>query len=81
MHTLVRQRQMQFLQSQQESLHTAHQHLEKEQEEVKGQLGTLQRSLNRVRSNSQESRSKVDLLYLCLDKLGLNQVCDTLFSL
>ena len=77
MHSLARQKQMQFLQSQQESLHTAHQNLEKEQEEVKSQLGALQRSLNRVRSSGQESRSKIDLLHLCLDKLGLNQVCFT----
>lgn len=71
----ARHNQIQALQSQQESLNSAHQHLEKEQEEVKIQLDAVQRTLARLRVTGQAALSKVNLLHLSLSKLGLAQVC------
>ena len=70
----ARQSQIQLLLSQQDSLSTAHKKLEKEQEEVKGQLDAFRHSLTKVRSTGQEILSKVNLLHLSLSKSGLAEV-------
>lgn len=69
-----RQGHIQSLQKQEQHLNSAHQQLEVEQVEVKGHLGSLHHSLRSIQSSGQELRSKVSLLYLHLDALGLSQV-------
>lgn len=71
---LERQRQIEFLQKQEEQLNSAHEALQLEQSKVKGQLEVLQRSLNANRSVGQETRGRVNLLHLNLSKLGISDV-------
>lgn len=76
MHWVERHGHIQSLQKQEQVLNSTNQQLEVEQVEVKGHLGTLRHSLRSLQSTGQELRSKVNLFYLHLSRIGVNQVRD-----
>lgn len=71
---LERQTTINSLQKKKETLSTSLEELEKEQATIKASLSALQKSLRVLRSRGDTTRSKVNLLYLIISKLGGGQV-------